>query len=234
MDILMNKRLTLVSFPRAATILFILLQLIGMWAYPGGTMYDESTIGYSFTMNFFSDMGTYVARNGEPNYLSMIIFALSLVLVGVTFSFYYICLPLVLGNDRINYLLSIFGTFFAVAASVCLIGTGLTPSDIAHAPHVFFANNIFHCFLMTSLLYSVVIYRNNKVDKIYVLGYFLFFISIFTYVCILQFGPPVTSGENALFFQVVSQKMIVLAFCSSVLFQTFGFSKPGVLENHAI
>ena len=55
-------------------------------------------------------------------------------------------LPNVLGEDRINYILAIIGTIFAIGGSVCMIGTGLTPSDIVHDPHVFFANNIFHCF----------------------------------------------------------------------------------------
>ena len=80
---LINKRAMLVSIPRIATVLFILLQLIGMQTYPGGTIHDMSTTGYSFTNNFFSDMGTYVARNGEPNYLSMIIFSLSLTIFDI-------------------------------------------------------------------------------------------------------------------------------------------------------
>ena len=122
---LINKRAMLVSIPRIATVLFILLQLIGMQTYPGGTIHDMSTTGYSFTNNFFSDMGTYVARNGEPNYLSMIIFSLSLTLVGITFSFYYLTLPNVLGKDRINYMLSMIGTFFAIGGSACLVGLSL-------------------------------------------------------------------------------------------------------------
>ena len=103
-------------------------------------------------------MGTYAARNGDPNYLSMIIFAFSLTIVGITFSFYYLVLPNVLGEDRINYILAIIGTVFAIGGSICMIGTGLTPSDIVHGPHVFFANNIFHCFLITAFVYTIVIF----------------------------------------------------------------------------
>ena len=128
---LLKKPFFLVTLPRLATILFIVLQIIGMGAYPGGTMHDETTTGYSFTQNFFSDMGVYEARNGDPNYLSMIIFAFSLALVGITFTIYYIVMPQVFGNDRLNYGLSIIGTIFAFGGSICLIGTGLTPSDLA-------------------------------------------------------------------------------------------------------
>ncbi len=227
---LINKRAMLVLIPRIATAIFILLQIVGMIAYPGGTLHDVSTEGYSFTNNFFSDMGTYAARNGDPNYLSMIIFAFSLTIVGITFSFYYLVLPNVLGEDRINYILAIIGTVFAIGGSICMIGTGLKPSDIVHAPHVFFANNIFHCFLITAFVYTIVIFRSEILKKRYSIGYGLFFISIFAYVGILQYGPPATAGESELVFQVVSQKMIVGVFCFSVLHQTFGFAQPGVLE----
>ena len=227
---LINKRAMLVLIPRIATAIFILLQIVGMIAYPGGTLHDVSTEGYSFTNNFFSDMGTYAARNGDPNYLSMIIFAFSLTIVGITFSFYYLVLPNVLGEDRINYILAIIGTVFAIGGSICMIGTGLTPSDIVHDPHVFFANNIFHCFLITAFVYTIVIFRSEILKKRYSIGYGLFFISIFAYVGILQYGPAATAGESELVFQVVSQKMIVGVFCFSVLHQTFGFAQSRVLE----
>ena len=227
---LIPNRTMLVLIPRLAAILFILLQVIGMLVYPGGTMYDVSTIGYSFSKNFFSDMGAYVARNGEPNYLSMIIFSLSLTIVGITFALYYLFLPKVLGNDRTNYLLASTGTLFAIGGSICMIGTGFTPSDIVFAPHVFFANNIFHCFLVTALLYTIVIFRSDSLKKRYAMGYAMFFISIFIYVGILQYGPSANSGESAMIFQVLSQKMIVIVFCCSVIHQTFGFAHSGILD----
>ena len=230
MDLIPN-RTALVLIPRLAAILFIFLQVVGMKVYPGGTMYDVSTIGYSFSKNFFSDMGAYAARNGEPNYLSMIIFSLSLTIVGVTFSLYYLFLAKVLGSqDRINNLLVSIGTLFAIGGSICMIGTGFTPSDIVFAAHVFFANNIFHCFLVTALFYTIAIFRSDSLKKRYAMGYAIFFISIFFYVGILQYGPSANSGESALIFQVISQKMIVIVFCCSVIHQTFGFSQSGILD----
>ena len=219
----------LVTVPRIAALFFILLQLLGMKVYPGGTMYDASTQGYSFSKNFFSDMGAYAARNGEPNYFSMILFAMSLTIVGITFISYYLLLPRLMGRDRINFILAWAGTLFAIGGSVCMIGTGFTPSDVVFAPHVFFANNIFYCFLVTALLYTIVIFRSDGLRKRYAIGYALFFLSIFIYVMILQYGPSVNSGESALIFQVLSQKVIVIVFCFSVVHQTFGFSKSGIL-----
>ena len=220
----------LVTVPRIAALFFIVLQLLGMKVYPGGTMYDASTQGYSFSKNFFSDMGAYAARNGDPNYFSMILFAMSLTIVGITFISYYLLLPRLLGNDRINYILTWLGTLFAIGGSVCMIGTGFTPSDVVFGPHVFFANNIFHSFLITSFFYSIVIFNTKILKKRYAIGYAMFFISILIYVMILQYGPSVNSSESALIFQVLSQKVIVIVFCSSVIHQTYGFTKSGILK----
>ena len=221
----LNKHFILILLPRIVLLIFILLQITGMKVYPGGTLHDPGTIGYSLTENFFSDMGAYEARNNDPNYLSMILFSFSLTLVGITFFFYYLVLPQILGNDKINYILTLVGTIFAFGGSICLIGTGLTPTDLVFNSHVFFANNIFHCFLVTALFYTIVIFRSKLLEQKYAIGYGLFFISIFIYVGVLQFGPSVNTGQEALIFQVVSQKIIVLVFCCTIFHQTFGLEK---------
>ena len=151
------KHTLLVILPRLATILFIFFQLAGMFLYPGGTMFNSASEGYTFSENFFSDMGAYTARNGEPNYLSMILFSFSLAIVGVTFILYYFTLPLVFKSNKINFLLASIGTLFAFIGSICLIGTGLTPSDLVLESHQFFANNIFYSFLITSFFLETII-----------------------------------------------------------------------------
>ena len=186
-------------------------------------MYNKEAKGYTFTENFFSDMGAYAARNGDPNYLSMIFFSSSLTIVGVTFILYYLTIPSLFRNDRLSYFISLLGSLFAIAGSLCLIGTGLTPSDLVLESHKFFANNIFYTFLFTSFLYTYVIFKSNTLKKRYAVGYLFFSVSIFFYVGVLNFGPSADLNNSALIFQVVSQKLIVFVFIFSVLHQTFGF-----------
>jgi len=52
------------------------------------------------------------------------------------------------------------------------------------------------------------------------------------YVGVSEFGPKPRDSEWAMIFQVVAQKMIVLTFCLSVVYQTFGFSnkKAAILD----
>tara|TARA_B100000029_G_scaffold95768_1_gene85851 strand:+ start:5130 stop:5885 length:756 start_codon:yes stop_codon:yes gene_type:complete len=221
----------LVIIPRIVVATFVILQILGMIFYPGGTIHNNLTIGYSFTENFFSDLGTYKAYNGEPNFLSMGIFIIALTLVGVTFAVYYFALPQLFQDDRINYRLAVMGTLFAFGGSIGLIGTGLTPADLVLDPHIFFANNIFYCFLITALCYTVVIYRSDIIERKYAWGYGAFFLMIGLYVGVLEFGPPPRSSQPALIFQVVTQKLIVLVFCLSIVYQTFGFSKLSQIKN---
>ena len=161
----LDTRTILILTPRVVAIFFVIFQVLGMVLYPGGTIHDLSTNGYSFTSNFFSDMGAYQARNGDPNYLSMIFFSISLILVGGTFVLYYLVLPKIFGNNNRNYYLSWIGTIFAFGGSICLIGTGLTPTDLVFESHIFFANNIFHSFLVTSFFYCIVIFDTNILEK---------------------------------------------------------------------
>ena len=85
-----DDKLFLVSLPRIMVGVFLFFQVLGMLNYPGGTIWNEETTEYVFTKNYFSDLGRYQAHNGEPNYLSMIFFSLSLCLVSLTFIVHYV------------------------------------------------------------------------------------------------------------------------------------------------
>ena len=222
-----ENKLFLVTLPRIMVGVFLFLQILGMISYPGGTIWSEKTTEYVFTKNYFSDLGRYQAHNGEPNYLSMIFFSLSLCLVSLTFIVHYVSVLRFFQNDfkRYNNIISLIGTIFSFLGAICLIGTALTPSDLVLDPHIFYANNIFHSFLVTSLMYTIVIYRSELIQNKYAAGYAIFFLSILSYVIILHFGPGPRESQAALIFQVVAQKMIVVIFILSVVYQTFGLDK---------
>ena len=46
-----------IDLPRLALGVFIVLNIITILSYPGGTYIDHTTVGYSFTRNFLSDLG---------------------------------------------------------------------------------------------------------------------------------------------------------------------------------
>ena len=44
----------LIELPRLVLGIFVILNIIAMLSYPGGTFLDDTTVGYSFTRNFLS------------------------------------------------------------------------------------------------------------------------------------------------------------------------------------
>ena len=229
---LLKNHFLLSTIPRAFVAIFVLLQIAAMMVYPGGTIHDETTVGHSFTKNFFSDLGTYATQNGSPNFYSMILFCFALVLVGTIFILYYLALPQLFLEDKNMYWFSVAGSIFAFGGSLSLIGTGLTPSDLYLDAHIIFANWIFRAFLVTAFCYTVVILRTDVLPNKYAVGYGIFTALIAIYVGVSEFGPEPRDSEWAMIFQVVAQKMIVLTFCLSVVYQTFGFSdkKAAILD----
>ena len=221
-----DNKIFLIHLPRIMVFVFLILQFLGMINYPGGTIWNENSSNYLFTKNYFSDLGRFEAHSGEPNYLSMIFFTLSLFLVSVTFIFHYISVLTFFNKDRdkLNIKLAVVGVFFSFCGAFCLIGTALTPSDLVLDAHVFYANNIFHSFLVTALIFTIIIYRSVLIENKYAIGYGIFFLSILSYVLILHLGPAPRESQGALIFQVISQKLIVLIFILSVVYQTFGFN----------
>jgi len=200
-----------------------------MWVYPGGHIHNHLSLGYSFTLNFFSDLGVHTAYNESPNFLSMGIFIIALTFVGLTFTVFYMGLPQLFTENKLNYKLATLGSIFGCMGGVCLIGTAFTPADLVLDPHIFFANNIFYAFAATAFFYMVAIFKSDKFPNQMALGYGLFFLSIVLYITVLEFGESPRSNQTALIFQVVTQKLIVFIFCISIPLQTVGLDRSGVV-----
>jgi hypothetical protein len=70
----------------AGVVISLILMAIAISVYPGGTMYDETTIGFSWTKNFISNLFGIRALNGAENpamiwaYSGMILFPCSYAL----------------------------------------------------------------------------------------------------------------------------------------------------------
>ena len=79
----------LVQAPRAAAAVFIIFNLVAMQLYPGGTIHNPHSANYHLTQNYFSDLGRAVAYNGVQNFHSSLIFNLTLLITGITFSIFY-------------------------------------------------------------------------------------------------------------------------------------------------
>ena len=217
-------RYALVTQPRLNTLLFVILLFISASLFPGGTINDPEPIGYSFSRNFFSDLGIYSSKILK----SFILFGLSLLTVGVTFIIYFMSFF----TSKNRNIPAIIACLFGIFGSLCFSAIGLLPHNYYLDLHLFAVTWAFRSFLITSTIFSIALFKDQRFDYKYFFGYVMFAILIFLYVLVLEFGPNPKADDFALVFSVISQKIIVLVFIFSFLLQSVGNSK--LISNTAI
>ncbi len=214
----------LIQMPRLVLGIFIILNIIAMLIYPGGTYLDHSTVGYSFTRNFLSDLGRTISFSGEVNFLSAQLFNMALIFSGMVFANFYLHVRKVFAADN-QRTLALIGSLFGVLGGLSLAGVGLTPADLYLELHIVCATWLFRFFFVASLCYSLVIYRHSHFENKYAMGYLMFTFSILLYIFISELGPDPKVNQFALTMQVVSQKMILLILMGAIYVQTIGLKK---------
>ena len=212
----------LIELPRMVLGIFVVLNILAMLSYPGGTYLDNTTVGYSFTQNFLSDLGRTLSYPGEVNFLSAQLFNMTLILAGVVFANFYLHVRKIFTAQRT---LALIGSFFGVLGGLSLTGVGLTPADLYLDLHMICATWLFRFFFVASLCYSMVIFRHSQFENKYAMGYLVFTFSILLYIIISELGPSPKEVPWALTLQVVSQKMILLILMSAIYIQTMGLKK---------
>tara|TARA_B110000438_G_C15805748_1_gene647222 strand:- start:93 stop:830 length:738 start_codon:yes stop_codon:yes gene_type:complete len=237
----MKTRLSfyLVKFPTFSISLFFVLTIIAAIIYPGSVRegIDFECEHYSFTHNFLSELGTFSVSSDDANPFSikqdnttsMLLFNGSLVLIGFTIVMFYVFfekLFLFAGDSKLSVKYAKVAKPLGILAGVMYAGVGLVPHDLHFGVHVFFANGAFLTLLFLCIFHALAVYRSECLANRYVLGYVLFIVFLAIYLVIIFFGPQIGPGsvytESDLILQVVAQKLIVLTFIFSILFQVWG------------
>jgi len=212
----------LIELPRLVLGIFVILNIIAMLSYPGGTFLNDATVGYSFTRNFLSDLGRTLSYPGEVNFISSQLFNMAVILSGVVFANFYLHVRKIFTAQKT---LALIGSFFGVLGGLSLAGVGLTPADLYLDLHMICATWLFRFFFVASLCYSMVIFSHSKFENKYAMGYLVFTFSILLYIIISELGPDPKINHFALTVQVVSQKLILLILMTAIYIQTLGLQK---------
>ena len=211
----------LTVYPQFILKIFIIINIISIFCYPGGTYLDNSTLGYSISQNFLSDLGRTISFSNEINFISSQLFNMSLIMAGIIFIFFYINIRKIFINTNQN-LLIIIGSIFGVFGGISLAGVGLTPSNLFLEMHIIFATWLFRFFFVASICFSILIFVDKIFPNKYAGGYLFFTISILLYILISELGPDAKTNLLALSIQVISQKIILIIFLFAVYIQTKG------------
>ena len=212
------------QFTILAAILFVLLTLIAMPLYAGGTRTDPSNPGYSFFRNFFSSLGLILAPNGEPNTVSAVLFFFALSVAGLGLVVYFIVEPQFFWHRRSIRILSILGSIVGVFTGLCFMGVAFTPADLFLEAHKWFVINAFRSFLVVVLFYTLAIFLNRDYPNVYAVVYMVYAVMLAAYIWLLFSGIGFDTPEGEM-IQAVGQKTIVYAAIICMLIQSYGSLK---------
>jgi hypothetical protein len=200
----------------------MLIALIGLFAaffvlamvfYAGGTKYDPTQSGYSFSMNFFSDTGRTIAFSGRPNRLSAAFFAAALVPVNLALLVFHIT------NARFyrgrfrpwNGVATVSGVISAVAA----VFIPIFPENLYPEAHMG-ATLVFSNLLLVMLIaYAVIIGKDSAFPKGYlgaIIGY-VAYLAVYLVVLMGDFG---LDNATTLVLQATGQKIAIITGFASL------------------
>jgi hypothetical protein len=204
-----------------ACVVFVVFTAIAMLLYPGGSMADPASRGYSFFNNFFSELGLTVTRNGTPNTSSMVLFITALTLAGLGLVLFFVAVSQFFWRTHALRVLSVLGSVFGVIAGLCYVGVAFTPADLALGPHGQFTMWAFQAFLVAAVFYAVATLLNRNYPTVYALVYIAFTALLAGYVWLMMSGPGLDTPRGVM-IQATGQKIIVYAAIVCAFIQSHG------------
>ena len=199
---------------------FVIFNTIAMFLYPGGTILDANTEGYHFFYNYFSNLGEWIARNGEINTFSAYLFNSSLIIFAISyFSFfiYFIKLEVqAISNKWLNVLL-VLSILISILSFVFI--AVFSAEDGSVFLHMVFVKIAFRSLFLHSILQTYVVFKIPEFDKFLSITTLSFTIILLFFLIIMDFGPSPHASQNSLLLQVTAQKVMVVSIMIYFFFQ---------------
>ena len=191
--------------------LFVILNFISMLTYPGGTIIEPNTKGYSFFYNFLSNLGESTAKNGEDNIVSAYLFNSSMLTLALSyFLFYMSYLRIQLKFNR-NKILNFFSFSTIIISLVSFVLVGVFSADNSTFDiHVFFVKVAFRLLLIHCFIQLFIVYK-SKLSKGMLASSSIFCFILLLFIIVMEYGPNPFLDNRSLLIQVSSQKMIVIS-----------------------
>ncbi len=179
---------------------FIVVTFIAMLFYPDG---------YSFTVNYFSHLGTTVTVRGKPNTVSRVLFLIAFMITGVVLIPFWIVITTLFSDKKTTRYISLLGSTLGVISSPFLMGIAIFPGDTQYDLHSLSTRAFFLLFAFAIAIYSVAILLNRDYQNFYAYIGIAFFIVIVLFI--FRFFTSIGA---------IMQKIIVYCFIIWAAIQT--------------
>ncbi len=189
---------------------FIILTIIAMFTFPGGTHGDPGSVGYNFFENFFSDLGGTVTPSSLPNPISSVLFFIALFAIGALTIPFLLIVPSIFKINKVSSILSWFGTIIGVISVIGFIGVAFTPWNLYLQGHIISVQVAFIGLIPLALFYLLALAAAKKkvLPYKYVAILVEFLVASILYVVLLFTGPELITFVG-LIINATGQKLIV-------------------------
>jgi len=190
--------------------LAIILAIGAIAQYPGGDRFDHSSLGYSISRNFLSDLGMTMSFSGQRNLLGATFFVFSLVLVvfglgGCLIGFVHLCSE---SSRQRQFAQGAAAVGLIVCAA--FIGVALTPENRLMSVHLWLTLFAFRVFPVAALLMVFASMSSRVFPRRITVAWVVLTAVLTVYVIVIGWGPR-TSTREGLTFQVTAQKIVAIA-----------------------
>lgn len=210
------------NYITAAVVLFVVFTIVAMFFYPGGTLSDPTTQGYSFFRNFFSDLGALHTTSGAPNYVSAVLFVAALSMAGLSLMFFGPAFLKFFNRPGAGRIPARCGLVFGIITGLCFIGVAFTPVDVFFNAHFQFSQWGFRFFLVAALFWAIAIFYNREYPRLYGWIFVVFDLLLLGFVLLRIFGPSSMEAVLGNAVMATGQKITVYAALITTLIQARG------------
>ena len=175
---------------------------------------------YKFKTNFISDLGRTTSHSGADNTISIILFSIGMLTQIIASFFYLFNAADYFSEDKPR--ISLIAKISAACGSISLLGVIFTPADVGYLYklHIFFANSVFNCALLTLGIYAYLFYSKGLKNVTYAL--FICSFIVFGYIVFLEVGPAPWKSIDALTMHATYQKVAVLSLVGTIWIMSKG------------
>lgn len=208
-----------------AGIQYVVLTIVAMFLYPGGTHRNADTEGYIFTENFLSDLGRLTTFGGAYKIETAIMYFWVLLTLSASTILMFTILRYLFRDKKWTKRLSMPMAVVGIFSGLGLFGIGCAPADYMYDIHIFFVIFSFVFLFLALFLLMICIYGTERFPNIYAHALLLNNIILGLYILLMLYGPDPYSTDQGLMTQVVGQKVIVYLLIAVLTFQAFGAKK---------
>ena len=206
------------TLTRWAAVCAAVLTTVAMFLYPGGTLLNPSTHGYSFFQNSLSDLGSTVAWGGQPNSRAAQFLILGSGILALAGIGCFVAFVQVYSCSRITSWLARSAGAAGLLSCAGLIGASLTPEDRNVALHGRFTLLAFGAFLVAILLFAWATALNDRFPRRVPIGWVVLALVLVAWMSVMPWAP---ATDLELTIPVTLQKIVAIAVLGIFSFQSY-------------